>query len=196
MAGGVVTLLGAAGGCAGQRPIDAWQDSLARYVEREGHGDPSILRDSPALRSPNALRPGVIRFSKLNVRGPGLFDVHGVMLDTGTPERYAFLVGVVRRPSSGRSRLEDVRLVLCEFDRSTTRWKVSPPDPEALAAYVRAVSDGDEDLPRHPHEQVFPALDDVFEYEVESGVAVARHPRSGAAWRVDLEERAVLSSRR
>jgi len=197
-------LMAAGMGCAAGRPLAAWQDSLTTYISREGHGDPHVLRETPQLRSSSSLRPATIRFSKLDVPGVGLppfvdrRDVHGIMLDAtdgASSGAYAFLVGVINRPLSGDARLVDIRLVLFHMDGNDVRWRISRPDPDALARYTASLPSKDDLLLRHPRHHVFPADDDVFQFSVDSGAAVVRDERSGVAWRVTLRERDRLSSR-
>jgi len=190
-------------GCSVKDPIDAWQDSLTDYVARQGHGDPAVLRDLPQLRSSSSLRPAMIQFSKIDLPGFGLppfvdrWDVHGVMLDSksGTTAGYPFMIGVVKRPYSGPSTIEDIRLVVFQVDRDDFHWRLSRPDPEALRRYVDGAAENPRRLPAHPTHQVFPAIDDVFEYELNGDQAVARDVCSGATWRVELRRQGRLSAR-
>jgi len=191
-------------GCAAGSSIGAWQDSLTDHIGREGNGDPGILRELPLMGSPTELRPAIIRFSKLGVRGPGLppfadrWDVHGVLIDSGPTQAmcYAFLVGVVSRPYFGPCRLEDLRLVLFQVDGDEIRWHVGKRDVKAMQLYLASLDESKSGgVARHPTHQVFPALDDVFQLRIKGDTAIATERRSGATWHVELGDESILSAR-
>ncbi len=184
-------------GCASKSAVSAWQDSLTAYVGEQGQGDPAVLSELPLSYSTNSLRPASIRFSKLDVKGNGFppfagrWDVHGVLLYSKVvdPAYHPFLIGVISRPYWGPTRLEDIRLAIFEVDGENLHWRISGPDPESVHRYLQALGEAEPGrATRHPTIQVFPALDDVFQFEWDGSVAEVRDERSGATWRIALRK--------
>ncbi len=187
------TLLLFSVGCGNARPIDRWQKRLTAFIVHQGHKDPSVLRESAELRSPQSLRPSQIRFSEIDIAGPGIppfvtmRDVHGVLLGQ-EKDRFFFLLGVVRRPQNGRMQVEDLRLAACTLHGEVHQCRLSAPDPQALEQYLSA----DATNPSVIH-RTFPMLDDNFRLEVRGGLAVARDERSAAVWRISLHDASLAS---
>jgi hypothetical protein len=182
----VVTLTG----CGTSQPIDRWQKGLTNFTVKQGHGDPTILRESAELRSPDSARPGQIRFSEIDIPGVGLRpfttmrDVHGVLLgqEGGT---FFFLLGVVSRPPNGPARVEDVRIAACHLLGTKHECRFSPPDPQALNRYLNQDDSlaGDR-VERHPVHRTFPLLDDDFRLDVADGVVTVTESHCRAVWRL------------
>ena len=98
--------------------VSAWQDEVCRYVDREGDGDPAVLAETKALRSPEALRPARITFGVLDVNAGAAardgWDVQGVLVGrqaSGAIDHYVFLVGIVARSGYVPVGIQDIRLV-------------------------------------------------------------------------------------
>jgi len=170
-------------GCGTTRPIARWQDRLTEYVAEEGRGDPNVLRDMHELRSPDTLRPAWIRFSEIDVPGSGIprwatrYDVHGILLGRQGDDTFVFLVGVVRRPTRGPSRLEEIRIAAWNPAADGWRWRFSEPDPRALREYLTGHSHSGPS-----NHQTFPRLDDDFRLDAVDGLVRVTDAKTGAHW--------------
>ncbi len=184
-------------GCAVTNPIQAWQDRLTRYIAEQGNGDPAVLRETVDLRSRRSLRPARITFGESNIPCPGVWpfagkrDANGVLLGEqhiGPHNWYFFLVGIIEHRPRSTSGPEDVRLVGFTVNRTTFRWRVAEPQPEALAQYLAASSASHPRVrPRGPYAP-FPAPTDVFSLDVAGNVVTATEENSGARWALHLGE--------
>lgn len=177
------------GACQSTQPIAAWQQRLTDYTMMEGQGDLNVLRESAELRSPDSVRPAQIRFDQIDIAPAGPFgeriDANGVMVgqrtDGGNPVYY-FVVGVLKRPSSGRGpELKDIRLVSCSLQDGMHAWRTSPPNPESLRRYLESRQGTIGPGGSSPGE-TFPRLDDDFRMDVQGGVAKTTETHSGATW--------------
>lgn len=191
----LVALTAAVGGCAARAPIRAWQDALTQYVDRQGGGDPTILRETVDLHSRRGLRPGRVTFSATGLPVGGASwrqqDVHGVLVDVvrdGERTWFIFLVGVLRDGSGAVSQLADVRAVALRVEPGTQHWRVGSPNEVALRQYkarsaARGSTDGSHICPVR-----FPGNVDVFEASAAAGFVTITEANSGAAWSVRLSE--------
>lgn len=182
-------------GCAAKDPFMAWREGVTRYVETQGHGSISALRDTTDLRSPRSYRPAQITIGQLDVpaAGSSLFaeprDVRGVLLGVRQVEgRYwfLFLVGVMNRQGE-HPRIEDVRLVGLSVDGRGQRWLMTQADPAALDRYLSSLAGGRTPHPAQ-HHLLFPRFEDVFHLEVTGPVVTATETRSGACWKLPIPQ--------
>lgn len=190
----IPTLLSIAAGCQTSPPIEQWQARLTDYIGREGAGDPNILRDSPALRSTNSLRPAQVQFAAKDLPGAGLFsstrDVQGVLVGViGEPTArwFVFLTGLNERDASGHLRVTDIRPIAMRVDGDQIHWCVGSRDPDAMHQYDSAL--GKERrlrLRRAKGHDSFPRLDDAFELKIDSAELVIHELKSGASWRIAM----------
>ena len=189
----LIVLIAALAGCAPKNPFIAWQEGVARYVETQGHGSISVLRETTDLRSPRSHRPAQIIIGELDVpvAGSGLFvearDVRGVLLGVrrvGTDNWFLFLVGVINRQGE-HPRIEDIRLAGLVADSRGLRWSLAEADPAALDRYLSSLSLTGDKTP-HPvqHHVLFPMIEDVFRLDVAGSVVTATDTRSGACWKL------------
>ncbi|UCF33031.1 MAG: hypothetical protein JSV78_11935 [Phycisphaerales bacterium] len=185
-------------GCTSRRPIEAWQHRLSSYIMDQGNGDPNVLRDTPDAHSRRSLRPARITFGELDVPGRGLppftdkLDVNGVLLGHETVEEdswFIFLVGVVKHRPRSRSGIKDIRLVAFTIQQEQFCWRVGRRNRKALSTYadsLRPPGEGDETTPRSP--PMFPHPTDVYRLEISDQSVMAVDERSGATWRLSLQE--------
>jgi len=183
-------------GCGSTHPIREWQQHLTKYTMKQGNGDINVLRESAEMRSTQALRPAQIRFDHNDMPSSALapfgdrVDAHGVLVGQHVQNRHPvfyFLVGIVKRPSSGGSaELKDIRLVSCAVRDGKHHWKVSEPNPAALRRYQSSSTADDGRAQRHATQRTFPLLDDDFQFEVSGSFAFARDAHSSATWQISV----------
>ena len=183
-------------GCAGQRPLPAWQREVERYIAQQGNGDPNVLRDTVDLRARSTPRPARVTLGKLNVPGPGIWpfcpmrDVNGVLVGQHAIESdnwFLFLVGVTQRPPANNAGLEDIRLLAFASARNRLQWCVAPEAPQAVARYVRTwLPENPEEPGAPPAALTFPADADVFTLEPDGPCLTVTEQRSGATWKLQL----------
>jgi len=187
----LVLLMAGLAGCAPKDPFIAWQEGVTRYVENQGHGSISVLRDTTDLRSPRSHRPAQITIGELDVpvAGSGLFietrDVRGVLLGVrrvGTRNWFFFLVGVIHRQGE-HPRIEDIRLAGLSAEGSGLRWSLAEADPAPLGRYLSSLTGNETPHPAQ-HHLLFPMFDDVFRLDVAGSIVTATETRSGACWKL------------
>ena len=188
-------------GCAAADPIAVWQGRLAQYVERQGNGDPGVLRDTVDLHSRRGPRPERITFAALGIAGGGLRlfapvrDVRGVLVgvqEVGPASWFFFLVGTVKQRPRSSAGLEEVRALAFTADRGGLHWRVAAPDSEALARYVAALQKlGPLSAGSRPGN--FPGPTDVFQLKLSDETAFITEPRSGATWELSLDHQAPIA---
>jgi len=128
-----------------KRLISAWEQELARYLSREGGGDPATLSKTSALHSRDVSRPARITFAVLdveaNVPNRDGWDVEGLLVGkqtTGARAWYVFVVGIVTRSRYRPSSIQDIRLVALSTQGRKLLWEMSPADPRAAQRYREA----------------------------------------------------------
>jgi hypothetical protein len=163
------------------RLISVWQEQLCRYIERNGDGDPAVLMELRALRSPDVLRPARITFGVLDVEADppegDSWDVQGVLVGeqaSGADSRYVFLVGIVARSGYLPLKIQDIRLVGLLSQAGKLSWETSTAEPVAVQRYRDAFQGATASR--------FPADDDSFSMTVSRDRVSAREIRSGADW--------------
>ena len=183
-AASLVWVLFVAAGCTPTDPITFWQDRLARYIEHQGNGDPTLLRDQPDLHSPRRYRPSQITFA---ASPSSRYDVRGVLVgvrNVGTEPWYFFLVGTTRHSGNAFSPTEDVRLIAFTPAGDKLRWRVSPPHDAPLQQYrsgrIGAARAG------ASAQTGFPSPLDIYHLAISESVATVTEQRSGAKWRLRL----------
>lgn len=177
-------------GCAARPPLVAWRESLYGYVQREGHGDPMVLRDLPELRSPDRVRPGQIVYGEIGV---GDRDVQGIFVGhraVGEGVWFFFVVGVMERKSGGFTQLEDVRLAAFSPRGAAWDWRMSGADAETANTYATSKKTTGILHRGQVHGAAFPHPGDDYELTVEGMHARVRERRSGAQWALRLDEAA------
>ena len=163
------------------RLISVWEERLCRYIEREGDGDPAVLSELRALRSPDVLRPARITFGVLDVevdpsQGDS-WDVQGVLVGrqaSGADTRYVFLVGIVARSGYLPLKVQDIRLVGLLPQADKLSWEMGAAAPIAVQRYRDAF--------RGPAATRFPGDDDSFRMNVSADRISVEEIRSGADW--------------
>jgi hypothetical protein len=161
--------------------IATWQGRLEQHIASAGDGDPAVLSQLPALRSPAVARPGQIVFAASDVDAHVSerdgYDVFGLLLGkqtTADGPRYVFIVGAVQREEYWPVVIADVRVVALSFKAGIAAWETGPADVEALLRY-RKNADTSTALR-------FPAERDQFRLiGCDPGVCV-EELRSGARW--------------
>ena len=161
--------------------VAAWQSGLCRYVDREGDGDPAVLAETRALRSPDVLRPVRVIFGVLGVdanlaRSDG-WDVQGVLVGrqaSGGVDRYVFVVGIVAHASDLPVGIQDVRLVGLSAQNGALKWETGPADATAVRRYRDAFLGGGAIR--------FPGDTDNFRMTVGADRLSVREVSSGAEW--------------
>ena len=161
--------------------VSAWQDEVCRYVDREGDGDPAVLAETKALRSPEALRPARITFGVLDVNAGAAardgWDVQGVLVGrqaSGAIDHYVFLVGIVARSGYVPVGIQDIRLVGLSVRGGSSSWETGTADATAVQRYREAF--------RGVGAIRFPGDTDSFRMTVTADRVSVREVRSGAEW--------------
>jgi hypothetical protein len=164
----------------GKMAVAAWQARLGQHIEGAG-GDPAVLAQLPALRSPAVARPSQIVFAATDIEAlvpeRDGFDVFGLLVgkhSTATGPRYVFIVGVVERRDYWPVAVGDVRVAAMAFKGGVATWETGPTDGVALIRY-RAGAD--------PSTTVrFPSVLDRFRVvDCDPGVCV-EELRTGVRW--------------
>lgn len=172
-------------GCTSGRrvTIPSWQESVVEYVNEEGEGSPSILREV-------TLRGGRRGFAVLGHPLPARAqDVVGLLLAhrpvRGRPTFIYLVAQVVRQ------RVRDVRLALLSEQEGKLSWQLGPENDDALRTYLAWRRDQwqslypDRDDPPLSH-QGFPLDEDAFDVSVGEQEVSAEHSPSGARWTVPV----------
>jgi hypothetical protein len=174
--------------------IAAWQVRLGRHIEGGG-GDPAVLAQLSALRSPVVARPGQIVFAATDVDAlvpeRDGFDVFGLLVgkhSTSAGPRYVFIVGVVERRDYWPVTVGDVRVAAMAVKGGVATWETGPANVAALTRY-RAGADTSTTLR-------FPAAGDRFRVvDCNPGVCV-EELRTGARWALYSSAPAAMESAR
>ena len=192
---GLALLVAVASGCAARHPLVVWQQQLTKYVEKQGNGDPNVIRDTVDLHSRHSPRPGRITFAALGIRGPGLFpfaaasDVQGVFVglsELDSRHWFVFLVGVVKQHPHASAGLEDLRVAAFVADGAGLHWRVGAADAGALARYMTAVQQQEPARGVRARNPAFPGHGDVFQLRVADSTVVVTEAQSGATWELQL----------
>ena len=182
-------------GCAAKDPFMAWQEGVTRYVETQGHGSISALRDTTDLRSPRSHRPAQLTIGELDVpvAGSGLFseprDVRGVLLGIRRVDQhdwFFFLLGVINRQGE-HPRIEDIRLVGLSTQGKGLHWSMTGADPAPLARYVSSLTGTETPHPAQ-HHLLFPRFEDIFRLDVTGSIVTATETLSGACWKLVIPQ--------
>jgi hypothetical protein len=162
-----------------------WQQRLERHVADEGHGNPAVLADLPALRSPQVLRPGRIVFSALDIGATAVerdgYDVSGLLLGrhAGAGPTWVFIVGTIDRDEFRPTALVDLRLAALTLRDGALRWRIGDGSDAALARYRGSIDTGA--MLRFPGDR------DRFRLvDCRPGIC-AEESRSGARWMLPPE---------
>jgi hypothetical protein len=166
--------------------ILTWQSQLGQYIAGAGAGDPAVLSQLPALRSPAVVRPGQIVFAATDVEATSPErdgdDVFGLLLGkqvTAAGPLYVFIVGAVERQDYWPVAITDVRVAVMSVNGGVVTWQTGPASVEALKRY-RRIADTSTMLR-------FPAERDQFRLiGCDPGVCV-EELRSGARWALYLD---------
>ncbi|MGE5713384.1 MAG: hypothetical protein ACM32F_05880 [Betaproteobacteria bacterium] len=158
-----------------------WQARLEQYIAQSGDGDPAVLSQLPALRSPAVVRPAQIVFAASDIEAHVAerdgYDAFGLLLgrqNTAAGPRYVFIVGAIQREDYWPVALADVRVVALSVKAGIATWETGPADLDALLRY-RKSADTSTALR-------FPAERDQFRLvDCEPGICV-EELRSGARW--------------
>jgi hypothetical protein len=184
-------LLGSLAGCSsgsGSVNLSGWRDTVERYIDKEGQGDPNVLRN---VTWPQSRR----EFSVIGGEVPTLSqDARGVLIgvpQVGNARWFAFLVGIVNK-----GVVRDIRLVALNNTGGQRTWRTSPVDANALHMYQayydqlwRSRFPGRESPPMQYTS--FPKDSDTFDLAINGGTLIAKHAASGATWSVVVDPRAV-----
>ncbi len=178
-----------------KRLISAWEQELARYISREGGGDPAALSRTQALHSRDVPRPARITFGVLDVEpivpNRDGWDVQGLLIGkqaSGTRNWYVFAVGIVTRGGYRPSSIQDIRLVAFSAQGRKLSWQMSPADPQPVQRYRDAFSAS---APVR-----FPGDTDSFSMNVDGERLSVQEVRSGATWALLLSSGSRAASRR
>jgi hypothetical protein len=160
--------------------VAAWQDRLGKHIEGAG-GDPAVLAELPALRTPAVARPSQIVFAATDIEAlvpeRDGFDVFGLLVgrhSTAAGPRYVFIVGVVERRDYWPVTVGDVRVVAMVVKGGVATWETGPADSAALIRY-RAGADSSTTVR-------FPAVLDRFRVIDCAPGACVEELRTGARW--------------
>lgn len=160
--------------------VAQWQQRLDRHIADAGQGDPAVLADLPALRSPLALRPGRIVFSAIDIDAKAVerdgYDVSGLLLGTlqGAGRTYVFIVGTIDRDDYRPAALVDLRLAALTLRDGALTWRVGDAADTALARYGKRADAG--------ATLRFPGDRDRFGLVDCAPGICAQESRSGARW--------------
>jgi hypothetical protein len=170
-----------------------WQQRLDRHVADEGQGDPAVLADLPALRSPQALRPGRIVFTAIDIGATVAerdgYDVSGLLLGRheGGGGTYVFIVGTIDRDDFQPTALVDLRLAAMTLRDGALHWQIGNGSDSALATYRKAADAG---ATLH-----FPGDRDRFRLVDCAPDICAEESRSGARWKLPAPENRATAQR-
>ena len=165
--------------------VAAWQARLGQHIESAGGGDPAVLAELPALRSPAVARPSQIVFAAADIESLVTerdgYDVFGLLVGKHTSAmgpRYVFIVGMVERRDYWPVAVGDVRVAAMTVNGGVATWETGPADAEALMRYCAGAD---------PSTTVrFPAVLDRFRVvDCDPGVCV-EELRTGARWALYL----------
>jgi hypothetical protein len=170
----------------GRTVIATWQGRLGQHIASAGDGDPAVLSQLPALRSPAVARPGQIVFAATDVDSNFAerdgYDVFGLLLGkqaTTAGPRYVFIVGTIERQDYWPVAVIDVRMTAMSVKGGVATWETGPANAEALTRYRR---NADTSTALR-----FPAERDQFRLvSCDPGVCV-EELRSGARWALYLD---------
>ena len=178
-----------------KRLISAWEQELARYISREGGGDPAALSRTQTLHSRDVPRPARITFGVLdvepNVPNRDGWDVQGLLIGkqtSGMRNWYVFVVGIVTRGGYRPSWIQDMRLVAFSAQGRKLSWEMSPADPQAVQRY--------RDTFRGSATVQFPGDADRFSMNAVGERLWVEEVRSGATWALLLRTGSRDASRR
>ena len=179
----ILLLLFFVSGCTSGRRVTLpdWQESVVGYVNDEGEGSLSVLRNI-------TLRGGRRGFAVLGHPVPARAqDVVGLLLAhrpvLGRPTFIYLVAQVVRQ------QVRDVRLALLSEQDGKLRWQLGPENDDALRTYLAWRRDRwqslypDRDDPPLSY-QDFPLEEDAFDVSVGEHEISAEHSASGARWTV------------
>jgi hypothetical protein len=175
-------------GAAGWTPIAEWQRQLGDHVAHAGGGDPAVLSRLPILRSPAALRPGLIVFAAVDIDAVVSerdgYDVFGLLVgkrpDPAGPW-YIFIVGTIERRDYRPAAVEDVRIAAMTVRGGRVVWETGPSEAQALARYKERADAAT--VLRFPGNQ-----DNFVVVPCNRGICVEERG-SGARWSIDLDAR-------
>jgi hypothetical protein len=161
--------------------IAAWQARLEQHIASAGDGDPAVLSQLPALRSPVVARPGQIVFAAndidAHVPERDGYDAFGLLVgkqSTTAGPRYVFIVGAIQREEYWPVAVADVRVAALSVKAGIATWETGPSSVEALVRYRK---DADRSTALR-----FPAERDQFRLiGCDPGICV-EELRSGARW--------------
>jgi hypothetical protein len=183
---GLLALLLLVAGCGSTSrnvTIPVWQKNVEQYVQKEGKGDPTVLRDVTLSESRRGY--GVIGSD----RPEKSTDANGVLLGHRQIQGrnwFIYLVGLVKE-----QKVQEIRLAAMTTDGTHFEWKLGAADSEALHKY-RAYNDRlwHQRFPQRgmapPQYLGFPLPDDDFQLSVTETMITATHPASGARWTLNL----------
>jgi len=161
--------------------VEEWQLRLAQYIDKQGHGDPAVLAQLPAVRSPAVQRPGQIVFGVTDIAASAKerdgYDVFGLLLGRRNSTQgpwYIFVVGALERRDYRSVSIADVRMAALSIRSGTVVWETGFSDTAAIERYRKSA---DPSTALH-----FPAEYDRFTLvDCAPGVCV-EETRSGARW--------------
>jgi hypothetical protein len=186
----LITMAIVLGGCSsgGAMNASSWRDTVEKYIEVEGKGDPNILR---GVTWPNSRRS----FSAIGGEIPRESqDANGLLVAVQSINNrpwFIFVVGVVNKQV-----VESIHIEALNMQGKSQTWKSSADNPKALQAY-RDYYDrlwkqrfpGRQSAPAQY--STFPKEADTFAVTLEAGgKVVVTHPLSGARWEVVVDPKA------
>jgi hypothetical protein len=166
---------------AGRTLVEDWQRRLAQYVDKQGRGDPAVLAQLPAVRSPAVQRPGQIVFGASDIAASAKerdgYDVFGLLVGRRNSTQgpwYVFIVGALERRDYRPVAIADVRVTAMSVKNGGVVWETGFSDSAALERYRKSAD---------PSTALrFPADHDRFGLvDCAPGVCV-EEARSGARW--------------
>jgi hypothetical protein len=178
--------LSGCGSSGGVMTMQGWRDTVERYIDTEGQGDPNALRN---VTWPESRR----EFSVIGGEVPSQSqDANGVLLgvpQVGNARWYVFLVGTV-----DKGVVNDIRLMALNSNAGRRTWRVGSANSAALQSYRnyydklwRSRFPGRNSAPMEY--TTFPKESDSFTVSVNGGTITATHAPSGAAWTVAVSAR-------
>jgi hypothetical protein len=177
-----------------KRLISVWEQQLARYIDREGGGDPAVLSRTQVLHSRDGARPARITFGVLDVQpdvpGRDGWDLQGLLVGkqtSGMRNWYVFVVGIVARGGYRPSGIQDMRLVAFSTQAGKLAWQMSQAEPQAVQRYRDTY--GVSGTVR------FPGDTDGFSMNGAGERLSVQEVRSGATWALRLSAGNSDSSR-